>query len=53
MYLKKISKIILIETFMHTFLQDILLPPGSTKIVNIHYGWVSTLFNYILQTILM
>ena len=26
-------------------LQDILLPPKSTKIVNIHYGWASTLFN--------
>ena len=30
-------------------LQDILLP----KIVNIHYGWASTLINYILQNILM
>ena len=52
MYLKKISKTILIETFAY-ILQDILLPPRSTKIVNIHYGWVSTLFNYILQSILM
>ena len=53
MYLKQISKKILIETFVHTFLQDILLPPESTQIVNIYYGWPSTLFNYILQSILM
>ena len=53
MYLKKISKTILTETFVRTFLQDILLLPGSTKIVNIHYRWASTLFNYILQSILM
>ena len=53
MYLKKISKTILIEIFVCTFLQDILLPPGSTKIVNTHYGWASTSFNYILQSILM
>ena len=53
MYLKKYKKTILIETFVHIFLQDILLPTGSTKIVNIHYGWASTLFNYILQSILI
>ena len=40
---EKVSKTILIETFVHTFLQDILLPSGSTKIVNIHYEWASTL----------
>ena len=31
MYLQKISKKIFIETFMYTFLQDILLPPRPNK----------------------
>ena len=29
---EKISKKIFIETFVCTFLQDILLPPGQTKL---------------------
>ena len=41
------------ETIVCTFLQVILLPPGSAKIVNIHCWWVSTSIDYILQSLLL
>ena len=34
----------------YIFTGHFVTPPRSTQIVNIHYGWASTLFNYILQS---